>query len=435
MSENLKRAESLFNRIMNQNKPQASSGAVTESNLRGYKSSGSSSFSNTHGSHNGNTLWSHNGETHGRSHHSNGNSNGHSNGHSHHRYNNRSYNKHSTHNAAAVAAVAADLPKRDPVKEARDAVAGLTPDENVLLYCWTIWHHSRTRMKTAGEENAPNGSSPSQEGVESAEAKQQPTAVALDSYLQTATEIEFPRFGLPGETVKPIASLEQMWLSMSFLKKQHDLFNGSELLIFKTGVNPVWEDPINAKGGRWVFRFSLRTYLSSSYQEIQDNVSKGRRRATLVWERLVLKTLTGCLISGRKDSQDALLNDIAGLVLSIRRDEVIISLWNSNLHFSKKKDDEDKKGLSGFHARRAYCDAILRVIREVDLITQGSDCIETQSSASNERVPGVGFEYRLHSDNSLTYTSNERPRRGKNNHHHHSQTQPKEEVLANGVSA
>ncbi|WPK27363.1 hypothetical protein PUMCH_004749 [Australozyma saopauloensis] len=431
MSENLKRAESLFNRIMNQNKPQATD-LAPRSHLKNHSSAHPGASLNNGGGHSSNSNSSSN-----YHHHSNG-----------HRHSYRSYNKYNNHNGSGSgngngnsngngagnahlngsshgngSAVSApqqsfDLPKRDPVAECQEAVAALEGEQHVLPYCWTIWYHSRSRKNqpATSEESSVNGSSVSLlEG-----GKNQ--AALVDSYLQAATEIEFPCFGNPSKAVKPIASLEQMWLSMSVLKRSHDLSNGSELLIFKTGVNPVWEDPVNAKGGRWVFRFNHRSNTpASAGAEASADALKGRHRATLVWERLVLKTLTGSLLPCRKELQDPLLSDIAGLVLSVRRDEEIISVWNSNSNFPKKKqDDDDKKGVfTAFHARRVYCDAILRVIREVDLIMQGSDSVDTQATLSSERVSGVTFEYRLHSDNSGSYNTNDRSRRGKSYHHHH----------------
>ena len=42
--------------------------------------------------------------------------------------------------------------------------------------------------------------------------------------------------------------------------------------------------------------------------------------------------------------------------------------------------------MTSFQARKIICDSILRVIRECDLINQGSDCVETIDTGSNERV-------------------------------------------------
>lgn len=385
MSENLKRAELLFNRIMNQNKP--------DSKPVSHRGSGSYNSNNHH--HNGNHL---------------GNS-------THHRHPYKLYKNYSHSNYQTNAVVATyDLPKRDPVKEAQAAVDALPPDLHVLPYCWTIWFHLRNKNKavTNDDNNA----------VETAKS----AAAAVDSYLQTTNEIEFPCFGNENATVTSIASLEQMWLSLSIMKKLHELANGSELLVFKTGVIPVWEDPVNSKGGRWVFRFSHRFNPANGPElakEMQESTRKVRRRTTLIWERLVLRTLGGSLVGDKSTTKGIqLLNDVGGLVLSARRDEQIISVWNSNLNFGKRDDDDKKRVLTPFQARRVICDAVLRVIRECDMIIQGSDCVETSTKMSTERVNGVTFEYRLHLDTSITYSTNDR-RRGKHHHHHYHKDEEK----------
>lgn len=436
MSENLKRAESLFNRIMNQNKPLSAELNPRSNYLKNQNScasanqnsNGINSYNSGNGGNNSNNSNISNHYHHSSGHrsyrsynkyntHHNNNSNNHHSNNNNNGNNFSNYisngNPHSNGASTSIGPQSFDLPKRDPIAECQEAVAALEGEQHVLLYCWTIWYHSRSRKNqlVVGEENT--------NGIATSLQDNKNQVALVDLYLLAATEIEFPCFGNSSKSVKPIASLEQMWLSMSVLKRSHDLSNGSELLIFKTGVNPVWEDPFNAKGGRWVFRFNHRTNNPSFTMEAADAL-RGRHRATLVWERLVLKTLSGLLLPCRKELQDPLLSDIAGLVLSVRRDEEIISVWNSNSSFAKKKqDDDDKKGVfTAFHARRVYCDAILRVIREVDLIMQGSDCVDTQATLSSERVSGVTFEYRLHSDNSNSYNPNDRSRRGKSYHHH-----------------
>ncbi|EEQ37736.1 hypothetical protein CLUG_01859 [Clavispora lusitaniae ATCC 42720] len=381
MSENLKRAESLFNRIMNPNKPQQETRKTSNSN--NYRQNNGSSHTHSNGSNN-----------------------------SHHRHSYK-YNRYN-HTNTPAASVVADLPKRNPAQEAADAVALLSSSEHVLPYCWAIWHHSRT--KRVAEENNDDASSNNSTKTKGA-----------DSYLQNTTEIEFPQYGHPDRKIKTIASLEQMWLSLSTLKKSYNLAYGTELLVFKAGVNPVWEDPNNAKGGRWVFRFNHRNNSNSLSDDYQETVRAGRRRATLIWERLLLKTLAGSIIPEQAQNKvSQMLGDIVGLVLSVRRDEEIISVWNSNLHFGRKTgdDDDDRKKLTPFQARRVICDAVLRVIRECDVILQGSDCIETVAGASTERVSGVTFEYRLHSDSFSLYGSGDRRRGGK---HHHSREKEEQE--------
>lgn len=257
-------------------------------------------------------------------------------------------------------------------------------------------------------------------------------SAAVDSYLQTTNEIEFISVADPSSTTKSIASVEQLWGSLSQTKRAFELHHSTQLLIFKTGINPVWEDPINAKGGRWVFRFGRRSHPGNASDKDPEMSARVRQRTSMIWERLVLRTLTGSLIPDKqylKHIQDQLLSDISGLALSIRRDEDIVSLWNSNLHFGRRRggDDDDKKPLQPFQARRIMCDAILRVIRECDLILQGSDCVETLATGSTERVAGVSFEYRLHAESNSTTMYWDRMRR---KNHHHKEEPREEEAVA-----
>lgn len=372
MSENLKRAESLFNRIMNQN---------TES--KGVATSHHSSQPPKYKSYNNHSNHSHKQHI--------------SNGHSHIVPN-------------------PDLPKRDPIKAAEDTLRQIPSDHHILPYCWTLWHHSRGRLKQKDSVNAAPAVAPATPATDAAEEEVAApvVAAAADTYLQTTNEIEFS--DISGDsTVKSIGSLEQLWMSMSSIKKSYELRIGTELLFFKSGINPVWEDPLNAKGGRWVVRFNRRG--GGNANDDQENAAKIRKRTSLIWERLVLKTLTGSLIpegSGSAEFQDLLLSDICGVVLSVRKDEDIISVWNSNLNFGGKPKKDDRK-LSPFQARRVICDSILRVIRECDMILQGHDCVDTVDTGSSERVLGVSFDYRLHADNNNPLESSS----SRYSHHHH----------------
>jgi hypothetical protein len=308
---------------------------------------------------------------------------------------------------------------------AEDSMAQIPDSHHVLSYCWTMWHHLRAKPRQRDDEasadsnfEANNNNGDSGVSLDNSEGNAgESAAVAVNSYLQTTNEIEFPRMDVHGvldsATTTTIGSLEQMWTSLSLLKKTYELPVGTELLVFKSGVNPVWEDPINAKGGRWVFRFSRR--LPNGSDELLLTV---RKKTSLIWERLLLKTMAGSIIPDTtysEEIQDLICNDISGLALSVRKDDLIISIWNTNLNFNKKKQlqqgKEDEKKLTLFQARRIICDLILRVIRECKMIARGLDSIETVDGGLNERVYGVLFEYRLHSDNNAPNNGDKHGRR------------------------
>lgn len=50
------------------------------------------------------------------------------------------------------------------------------------------------------------------------------------------------------------ASVEQFWSLYCHLVRPSTLKPYRELHLFKSGIKPMWEDPSNVKGGKWVIR-------------------------------------------------------------------------------------------------------------------------------------------------------------------------------------
>lgn len=48
--------------------------------------------------------------------------------------------------------------------------------------------------------------------------------------------------------------VEGFWALYSHLVRPKDLPNSCEYFVFKSGIKPMWEDPANEKGGKWVIR-------------------------------------------------------------------------------------------------------------------------------------------------------------------------------------
>lgn len=293
MSENLKRAESLFNRIMNQGKEPPKP---------------------THNHHPQNHHHHHH-QNHQNHHH-------HQNHHNHHTHNNR--NKHRN-----------EIKNHQAMKIPGQVVASLE-NQHILPYCWTIWHHSRYSLSKKKDDKV--------------------------NYLQRTQELELPQYGT-NDVTKYIGSLEQMWTSFSFLVNPKDVSMGTEYFVFKSGINPVWEDPLNTQGGRWVFKFPR-----------EDG---SRSRVCLIWERLIIRLLIGDLPG---EDREKMLNEINGVVISIRKEEDIISIWNSNVSRIFKRQNAIKRGI---------CEFMNDVIREVD---------EMNGEPVGDKTRGVLFKYRVHAD-------------------------------------
>jgi translation initiation factor 4E len=103
------------------------------------------------------------------------------------------------------------------------------------------------------------------------------------------------------------STIEQFWQLYSHLKRPDQLVNVSDYHIFKEGVRPVWEDPTNEMGGKWMVR--IKKGLASRY-----------------WEQLMIAIVSEQFDVGR---------EVCGAVLSLRHSEDILSLWNRTASDSK----------------------------------------------------------------------------------------------------
>jgi len=115
---------------------------------------------------------------------------------------------------------------------------------------------------------------------------------------QTMDEFEYEK-----EIMKlsSFGTLEDFWSIYSHLRRPDQLEPVSDLHLFRAGVRPIWEDQANAKGGKWILR--LKKGLSAR-----------------LWEQLVFMTIA--------DQADLPADEICGLVLSVRGNEDVISIWN-----------------------------------------------------------------------------------------------------------
>lgn len=100
-----------------------------------------------------------------------------------------------------------------------------------------------------------------------------------------------------------VGSVEQWWGMYSHLARPSELPSSSDLHLFKLGIKPMWEDPANVNGGKWLVR------LKKSQTES-------------AWEDLCLAMLGEQFIVGS--------SDICGIVLSVRFQEDHLALWHRN---------------------------------------------------------------------------------------------------------
>ncbi len=98
---------------------------------------------------------------------------------------------------------------------------------------------------------------------------------------------------------------DEFWTIYSHLRRPNVLPVNSDIHLFREGVKPVWEDPVNAAGGKWIIR-----------------LKKGL--INRLWEHLCLALITGDLDSEVKGAPF----EACGVVVSIRYQEDILSVWS-----------------------------------------------------------------------------------------------------------
>jgi len=105
------------------------------------------------------------------------------------------------------------------------------------------------------------------------------------------------------KTLHPIGgcdTVEAFFGIYRHLKRPSDLPLVSDYHLFKQGIRPIWEDDENKKGGKWVVR--LKKGVADRY-----------------WEDLLLAVIG--------DQFGEAIDDVCGIVLSVRNGEDIISIW------------------------------------------------------------------------------------------------------------
>jgi translation initiation factor 4E len=128
-----------------------------------------------------------------------------------------------------------------------------------------------------------------------------------------------------------LLQVESFWSLWTHLNFPSELLATTDYLLFHKGVRrPVWEDPLNLSGGKWIIR-----------------LRKGV--ADRLWEDLVLAVigdqfadcdaeLEGDDGAGRENGAAGEWPQICGCTISVRQNEDIITVWNRVEGDPKVKD-------------------------------------------------------------------------------------------------
>ncbi|XP_061690120.1 eukaryotic translation initiation factor 4E-1A-like isoform X2 [Syngnathoides biaculeatus] len=116
-------------------------------------------------------------------------------------------------------------------------------------------------------------------------------------------------------------TVEDFWGLYNHIQLSSNLMSGCDYSLFKDGIEPMWEDRRNRRGGRWLI-----------------TLSKQQRKADL--DRFWLETLL-CLVGEAFDDHS---DDVCGAVINVRAKGDKIAIWTT--------DYENKEAIT--HIGRVY---------------------------------------------------------------------------------
>ncbi|EED85669.1 eukaryotic translation initiation factor 4E class II [Postia placenta Mad-698-R] len=164
-------------------------------------------------------------------------------------------------------------------------------------------HFSTSLSTSSADEKSPNKDKPSASASRNASPVVHPLRHTWVFWFRQqrgpGTKITNYEEGI--KKVSAFSSVESFWSLWTHLHSPSALLPTTDYLLFHSGVRrPVWEDPLNLPGGKWIIR--LRKGI-----------------ADRLWEDLVLAVV---------GDQFAEWPEICGCTISVRQNEDIISVWN-----------------------------------------------------------------------------------------------------------
>ncbi|OSX64155.1 hypothetical protein POSPLADRAFT_1045269 [Postia placenta MAD-698-R-SB12] len=190
-------------------------------------------------------------------------------------------------------------------------------------------HFSTSLSTSSADEKSPNKDKPSASASRNASPVVHPLRHTWVFWFRQqrgpGTKITNYEEGI--KKVSAFSSVESFWSLWTHLHSPSALLPTTDYLLFHSGVRrPVWEDPLNLPGGKWIIR--LRKGI-----------------ADRLWEDLVLAVVgdqfaecstgdapTDGAQPGRGEENGAAPEgewpEICGCTISVRQNEDIISVWN-----------------------------------------------------------------------------------------------------------
>ncbi|XP_077587431.1 eukaryotic translation initiation factor 4eb isoform X2 [Stigmatopora nigra] len=171
-------------------------------------------------------------------------------------------------------------------------------------------------MATAEPETTPSPSLPEEGEAEQAKETGQ-EIVSPEAYIKHPLQNRWSLWFFKNDKTKTwqanlrliskFDTVEDFWALYNHIQLSSHLMAGCDYSLFKDGIEPMWEDERNVRGGRWLI-----------------TLNKQQRKFDL--DRFWLETLL-CLVG---EAFDDFSDDVCGAVVNIRTKGDKIAVWTSD---------------------------------------------------------------------------------------------------------
>ncbi|CAI5695399.1 unnamed protein product [Oreochromis niloticus] len=169
------------------------------------------------------------------------------------------------------------------------------------------------KMATAEPETNPSPTQPDEDGAEQTGQE----IVSPEAYIKHPLQNRWSLWFFKNDKSKTwqanlrliskFDTVEDFWALYNHIQLSSNLMSGCDYSLFKDGIEPMWEDERNKRGGRWLV-----------------TLTKQQRRLDL--DRYWLETLL-CLVG---EAFDDYSDDVCGAVVNVRTKGDKIAVWTSD---------------------------------------------------------------------------------------------------------
>ncbi|TFK96793.1 translation initiation factor eIF 4e-like domain-containing protein [Pterulicium gracile] len=200
-------------------------------------------------------------------------------------------------------------PEAELIEDPKTPGVHMKAPEHPLQYTWTIYHDTKSKFPPPTPHDSHIPSTPA------TPAAAAPTDPPTNPEIPVTTEREYEA-GLT--VIGEFSTVESFCRYFNWLKPPSTLARNSNYHLFKSGIKPMWEDPANADGGKWVL-----TMRSGANPGLLDRC----------WNWLAMALVGEELEEG--------VDEVCGAVVSLRGKVDRIQVW------TRGKDDVERLNRMG----------------------------------------------------------------------------------------